>query len=132
MVEFGDDLEITYVMGGLARSFGDTAALTMRWLEDAAGSGMPVDPRIWDADAPRSSYPACIAYTAVTGAVVAQFSDAQHLNGTDPSVTVNHTTATNLLGSFYVGYRESLVRTDVATAQTRASLLRPPTFDVAP
>jgi hypothetical protein len=64
MVEFGDDLEITYVMGGLARSFGDTAALTMRWLEDAAGSGMPVDPRIWDADAPRSSYPACIAYTA--------------------------------------------------------------------
>ena len=27
MVEFGDDLEITYVMGGLAREFADPAAL---------------------------------------------------------------------------------------------------------
>jgi len=64
MVEFGNDLEITYVMGGLAREFEDPAALVMRWLEDAAGSGMPVDPRIWDGAAPRSSYPACIAYRA--------------------------------------------------------------------
>ena len=64
MVEFGDDLEITYVMGGLAREFGDPAGLVMRWLEDAAGSGMPVDPRIWTGGAPRSSYPACIAFRA--------------------------------------------------------------------
>ena len=64
MVEFGDDLEITYVMGGLAREFEDPARLVMRWLEDAAVSGMPVDPRIWDGAAPRSSYPACIAYRA--------------------------------------------------------------------
>src|SRR4029079_1056668 len=35
-----------------------------------------------------------IAYTAATGAVVAKF-DAQ---------TFNHTSATNLAGSFYVGY----------------------------
>jgi putative protein-disulfide isomerase len=64
MVEFGDDLEITYVMGGLAREFGDPARLVLSWLEDAGTSGMPVDPRIWDGDAPRSSYPACIAVTA--------------------------------------------------------------------
>jgi putative protein-disulfide isomerase len=65
MVEFGDDLAITYVMGGLAREFGDPAESVMRWLEDAGSSGMPVDPRIWDGGAaPRSSYPACIAYRA--------------------------------------------------------------------
>jgi len=64
MVEFGGDLEITYVMGGLAREFGDPTPLVMSWLEDAASSGMPVDPRIWSADAPRSSYPACIAFRA--------------------------------------------------------------------
>jgi putative protein-disulfide isomerase len=64
MVEFGDDLEITYVMGGLAREFGDPAALAMSWLNRAADSGMPVDPRIWNGDAPRSSYPACMAFRA--------------------------------------------------------------------
>jgi hypothetical protein len=64
MVEFADDLEITYVMVGLAREFEDLPRLVMSWLEDAARSGMPVDPRIWDADAPRSSYPACIAFRA--------------------------------------------------------------------
>jgi hypothetical protein len=36
----------------------------MRWLEDAGASGMPVDPRIWGGDPPRSSYPACIAFRA--------------------------------------------------------------------
>ena len=64
MVEFGDDLEITYVMGGLAREFGDPSRIVMTWLEDSAGSGMPVDPRIWDGHSPRSSYPACIAVKA--------------------------------------------------------------------
>ncbi len=64
MVEFGDDLEITYVMGGLAREFEDLPGIVMRWLDDAAGSGMPVDPRIWAGDPPRSSYPACIAFQA--------------------------------------------------------------------
>jgi hypothetical protein len=64
MVEFGADLEITYVMGGLAREFEDLLALAMRWLEHAAESGMPVDPRIWANGSPRSSYPACIAFRA--------------------------------------------------------------------
>src|SRR5215208_957411 len=48
MMEFGDDLSITYVMGGLARSFdGDVLALILTWLEAADRSGMPVDPRLW-------------------------------------------------------------------------------------
>jgi putative protein-disulfide isomerase len=64
MVEFGGNLEITYVMGGLAREFDDLPAIVMRWLRDAAASGMPVDPRIWAGDPPRSSYPACIAVRA--------------------------------------------------------------------
>src|SRR3954452_13061766 len=64
MVEFGDELEITYVMGGLAREFGDHSQLVMSWLEHSAESGMPVDPRIWSNGAPRSSYPACIAVKA--------------------------------------------------------------------
>ena len=64
MVEFGAQVEITYVMGGLAREFTDPASLVMRWLDDAAGSGMPVDPRIWANGAPRSSYPSCIAFHA--------------------------------------------------------------------
>jgi putative protein-disulfide isomerase len=64
MVEFGDELEITYVMGGLAREFEDAPALVGTWLDHAAASGMPVDPRIWWREAPRSSYPACIAFRA--------------------------------------------------------------------
>jgi putative protein-disulfide isomerase len=64
MVEFGAEVEITYVMGGLAREFTDLPRLVMRWLDDAAASGMPVDPRIWANGSPRSSYPACIAFRA--------------------------------------------------------------------
>lgn len=64
MVEFGDKLEITYLMGGLAREFEDLPGLVMSWLDHAAESGMPLDPRIWDGDSPRSSYPACIAFRA--------------------------------------------------------------------
>ena len=37
MVEFGDGLEITYVMGGLAREFeDDLSSLVINWLDDAA------------------------------------------------------------------------------------------------
>ncbi len=64
MVEFGADMEITYVMGGLAREFEDPPGLAMTWLGHAAESGRPVDPRVWAGDPPRSSYPACIAFTA--------------------------------------------------------------------
>jgi predicted DsbA family dithiol-disulfide isomerase len=63
-VEFGEEVQITYVMGGLAREFGDPAALVGEWLDVADASGMPVDPRLWLASAPRSSYPACMAVKA--------------------------------------------------------------------
>jgi putative protein-disulfide isomerase len=64
LVEFGDDLEITYVMGGLAREIAEPASLVTSWLDTAAASGMPIDPRIWAGDPPRSTYPACIAAKA--------------------------------------------------------------------
>ena len=63
-VEFGDELDITYVMGGLAREFRRPLE-TMRHVMDAAeASGMPVDPRLWLDAPPRSSYPACQAVKA--------------------------------------------------------------------
>ncbi|HEX2104358.1 MAG TPA: DsbA family protein [Solirubrobacteraceae bacterium] len=62
--EFGDSLEITYVMGGLAREFRKPLE-TMRHVLDAAeASGMPVDPRVWLDAPPRSSYPASLAVKA--------------------------------------------------------------------
>jgi hypothetical protein len=65
MVEFAGQLEITYVMGGLAREFeDDLSALVIKWLDHAAESGMPLDPRIWHEDGVRSTYPACIAFRA--------------------------------------------------------------------
>jgi putative protein-disulfide isomerase len=64
MVEFGDDLSITYVMGGLARQFEQPDAQIVPWLDAAERSRMPVDPRLW-AEAPlSSSYPACMAVKA--------------------------------------------------------------------
>jgi len=63
-VEFGDEVEITYVMSGLAREFGDPAPVASELLEVAETSGMPVDPRLWLASPPRSSYPACMAVKA--------------------------------------------------------------------
>jgi putative protein-disulfide isomerase len=64
MVEFGDDLSITYVMGGLARRFEQPDAQIVPWLDAAEKSLLPVDPRLW-AEAPlSSSYPACMAVKA--------------------------------------------------------------------
>ena len=61
MVEFGDTLAWTYVMGGLARDYtrdyedreagiGGAQAFTRagrHWLDVAADGGMPIDPRLW-------------------------------------------------------------------------------------
>jgi putative protein-disulfide isomerase len=64
LVEFADDISVTYVMGGLAREF-RTPVETMRHvLEAAAASGMPTDPRLWLEAPPVSSYPACQAVKA--------------------------------------------------------------------
>jgi predicted DsbA family dithiol-disulfide isomerase len=67
MQEFGDDLQITYVMGGLAREYGaDGPARVREWLDAADRSGMPVDPRLWDEGGLRSSFPACMAVKAAS------------------------------------------------------------------
>jgi putative protein-disulfide isomerase len=65
MVEFGADVEFTYVMGGLARTFeGDFARLVREWLNVSERSGMPIDPRLWLEGPIHSSYPACMAVKA--------------------------------------------------------------------
>jgi hypothetical protein len=68
MVEFGDNLSWTYVMGGLARDYTNTpdarAKRMVEWLDAAEGGGMPIDPRLWFEGPLGSSYPACIAVKA--------------------------------------------------------------------
>jgi predicted DsbA family dithiol-disulfide isomerase len=62
--EFAGSVSITYVMGGLAREFDRPLEDLRRWLEAAAASSMPIDPRLWLDAPPRGSYPACIAVCA--------------------------------------------------------------------
>jgi putative protein-disulfide isomerase len=79
MWEFGEQLEFTWVMGGLARQYGPDyrdqeagigsgvdcfADLMAHWLDVAAESGMPIDPRIWNQNPISSTYPACQAVEA--------------------------------------------------------------------
>ncbi len=62
--EFGDEVRITYVMGGLAREF-ERPVETMRHVIDAAAATqMPADPRLWLEAPPKSSYPASLAVKA--------------------------------------------------------------------
>jgi putative protein-disulfide isomerase len=63
-VELGDQLSIQPVMSGLAREFGEPVRQVSAWLDVAEASGMPVDPRLWLASPPASSYPACMAVKA--------------------------------------------------------------------
>jgi putative protein-disulfide isomerase len=68
MVEFGDNLSWTYVMGGLARDYTNTpdarAKRLAEWLDVADRGEMPLDPRLWREGAIGSSYPACMAVKA--------------------------------------------------------------------
>ena len=79
MWEFGDGLRFRWVMGGLAREYGDAyrdeeSGITGKgscfdgmmalWLDVAAESGMPLDPRIWRHAPIASTYPACLAVKA--------------------------------------------------------------------
>lgn len=66
MTEFGDDLEWTFVMGGLAREYGTDAHASMvhHWLDATAESGMPTDPLAWYESPLSSTYPACMAVKA--------------------------------------------------------------------
>jgi len=68
MAEFGDNLQFTYVMGGLARewSAAEHADLIATWLQEAERSRMPFDPLIWKTAPLRSSYPASMAMKAAT------------------------------------------------------------------
>jgi putative protein-disulfide isomerase len=68
MVEFGDQLQFTYVMGGLAREWSgaEHADQMANWLEEAERSRMPFDPLIWTKAPLKSSYPACMAMKAAT------------------------------------------------------------------
>ena len=61
--EFGDEVRITYVMGGRWREIRPSEVLA-EVLDVAAESGMPVDPRLWLDAPPKSSYPACLAVKA--------------------------------------------------------------------
>ena len=63
-MEFGTDLSITYVMGGLAREFDAPARMIVPWLDVSERSGMPLDPRLWSEAPLSSSYPACMAVKA--------------------------------------------------------------------
>jgi putative protein-disulfide isomerase len=64
IVEFGADLSITYLMGGLAREFRKPVETMRHVLDAAAASAMPTDPRLWLEAPPTSSYPACQAVKA--------------------------------------------------------------------
>ncbi len=64
MHELGGALRVTYVMCGMARELGDARQFVAELLEAGDRSGMPVDPRLWLSDPPRSSHPACIAVKA--------------------------------------------------------------------
>lgn len=61
---FGARLEITYIMGGLAREFGRPLETMRHVMEAAEASTMPVDPRLWLDHPPASSFPACLAVKA--------------------------------------------------------------------
>jgi predicted DsbA family dithiol-disulfide isomerase len=63
-MEFGTELQITYVMAGMVRERNDALHQLDEMLEAASWSGMPVDPRIWRQRPPRSTYPACQAVKA--------------------------------------------------------------------
>jgi protein-disulfide isomerase-like protein with CxxC motif len=65
LVEFGGEVQITYVMGGLAREYDrDLSRLVNDWLDAADRSRMPLDPLLWHEAPLRSSYPACMAVKA--------------------------------------------------------------------
>jgi predicted DsbA family dithiol-disulfide isomerase len=66
MWEFEGELQFVWVMGGLARIYerADLLNVVAHWLDDAAASGMPCDPRIWTENPLDSTYPACQAVKA--------------------------------------------------------------------
>jgi predicted DsbA family dithiol-disulfide isomerase len=76
MVEFGEDLRWSLVMGGLARDVapgvspraslppGVRVGLMEEWLRVSAETGAPLDPLTWVEGGIRTTYPACMAVRA--------------------------------------------------------------------
>jgi len=64
MCEFGDEVAFTFSMAGLARELSPDGALVHSWLDAAAESGMPADPRVLRDSPPRSTYPMAMAVKA--------------------------------------------------------------------
>lgn len=64
-VEFSDQVQITYVMVGMAREIEPSGKLAST-LDVVAQTGQPADPRIWLEHPPRSSYPSCLAVKAAS------------------------------------------------------------------
>ena len=66
LAELGDQLAVRWVMAGIHRSLeaADHRRRLAAWLEIAAESGMPLDPRLWLENPISSSYPACQAVIA--------------------------------------------------------------------
>jgi predicted DsbA family dithiol-disulfide isomerase len=62
--EFGDRLQIDYVMAGMRRELEDGTQLALQALEASARSAMPVDARLWLDHPPTSSHSADIAVKA--------------------------------------------------------------------
>jgi putative protein-disulfide isomerase len=64
-VEYGDEVELRWVMGGLGRDYtGHERALLVRWTEEAGDIAMPMDPLLWKEGPIQSTYPACMAVKA--------------------------------------------------------------------
>ena len=64
-VEFGEQLELTFVVVGLQRDIRDGVPLALATLDAAAESAMPADARVFLRDPPSSTYPAGLALHAV-------------------------------------------------------------------
>lgn len=72
--EYGDQVHITYKMGGLLESWhvfydglndiGRADQVAPHWVDVSRRSGMPIDEKIWLEDPPDSTYPASIAVKA--------------------------------------------------------------------
>jgi putative protein-disulfide isomerase len=62
--EFGDGVRVTFVLAPMFREITGAPVLALTALDAQERSGMPVDARVWLADPPRSTQPACLALAA--------------------------------------------------------------------
>lgn len=65
LYEFDGDLSVTYVLKDLSHDWRDLPGFASSWLDAAASSGQPTDPRMLLSDPPASPVPANLAVRAV-------------------------------------------------------------------